>query len=735
MPLFNEWRTQTRTLRSIAAYHLEQSTFVARGNSQEIPLALVSASYFTTLGVRPEMGRGLIEEDDRWGARPVVVLSDSLWRTAFSGDPSIVGQSVEVDGTVSDVVGIMPPHASVPGIAAAAWAPIVPAIGFLATDARSHVTGAIARIRAGAARDVVQRELATLADRVANENAPTSGRRVSARVAVVALREFGSGDVRSVLALVFAVSVAVLLIACVNVGNLLLAAGAGRRHEMAVRSALGASSVRLMLQLFGESATLALLGAGGGLLLATWATKTVAVLAAGQLPRATEIGLHVSAVGVAALLAGLCTAVCGLGPAVAVGSASPAEALRSSSPTTTSSVSQKRGRACLVAVELALTIGLLSGAAVLGRRVIEHLTLPAGYASDHVFVASLMRPFGAWPSDIGPMSRFGTQLTARLEDVRGIRAAAISLEMPGTRMLPGYALAAQHGNASADTLPINGEIVTPDYFKTLGIPILRGRSFDSRDRPNAPGVVIISRTLESRLFPGGNAVGGEVLVWSASESRATPSSYDVVGVAGDVRGTEPAHRVIPEMYSPFSQGPYPHMTVLIRSEMPTKEVAVALRRVVGSLDETQAIDGFRPLDDVFTETAARPRFYLVLISVFAATALILAIVGLYGVMSLAVRERTREIGIRMAFGADSARIARLVLAQGARLVGIGVVAGLGASYATTRILRALFPGVEALDPAAIGCAVVLFVVVAFVAIYLPARTATCVDPVTTLRDV
>jgi len=735
MPEFKVWSQRSRTISGLAVYNVQAEALSDVETPARISIAQVSAAFFPTLGVRTRLGRAFIADDDRLGAAPVVVLGDSLWRDAFHGDPAIIGRTVTLDGSPVTVVGVMPPDFSFPHMRVAAWVPITPALGFLLNEPKMHMWGAVGRLQPGRTTEQAERELYALSRQLPADMQRTPDVEGENSARVMPLRMFAGGDVAHVLLLVLGASALVLFVTCANAANLLLARATTRRRDVAIRRALGASRWSIVRRLLIESGMLAFAGGVLGVALAFATTRLVAVLGARQLPRALEISVHGGALLFTLLLVLVTTLLCGLAPALYAARSDAAESLKA----TASSMSEGRGsarwRELLAVAELSLALVLLAGAGVLAKSVALTLGRGRGIASEHLLVASLMRPLGVWPGDKGPMREFGQQLVARLEAVPGVRAAAISLQIPGDPQATSLLRSVGAHSAAGDSLEAKAEVVTADYFRTLGIPLLRGRLFDARlDRPDAPPAIVISRSLAQRFFPHGDPVGQDLLgPGDDSRGPAPPAHYRIVGVVEDIRAQGPDPRPVPEVYGFFAHEPVPHMTVIMRTDATPAAMSAALRRVVSSLDPGQPVADLRPLDAVLAQSAARPKFYLMVLGAFALTAVLLAVVGLFSVMLMTVRQRIREIAVRMALGADSVQVTKLVLRRGGLLVMAGVAIGLAGAWAATRLLASLLSGVSPTDPAALGAAAVALGVVALIASWLPARAASRVDPVAVLR--
>lgn len=723
------WRAEAKSVVGLAAYATQGRTLRGVDVPQRISVAFVSSSFFAVLGTTPARGRVLGAADDRSDAPLVAVLSDSLWRTAFHADPHILGHLVALGDLSAEIVGVMPRSLAFPSPGTGAWLPIRPTLGFALEAPNSHVDGAVARLRPGYALARVRAELQALADRE-RRTTPQAQRSAGAElVDVVPLRERIAGDARPALLFVLTASVLVLVVACVNVAGVLLVRGTARHRELAIRTALGASQRQIMAVLLTECGLYAVAGVGLGLLLALWVVRLAVALGATLLPRSTEIGIHAEVLIVCGVLGFLATCLAGLAPALQTVRGATADALRAGADHTSSSRAGVRFREALVVAEVSLTLTLLVSAGALGRSVAALLGGSLGMAPEHVIVASVMRPLGVWPSDKGPMRAFGGELVRALAAQTDVRASAVALNPPATRDVTGYVRA----TPDADSLQINWEVVTSDYFRVLGIPVLRGRTFDDRDGPTGMPTLILSQDVAKRLFPRADPVGQRVFATNGDEASPVLTSYEVVGVVGDIRPPGPALPPVPEVYIPFFREPVPHITVLVRTDAPPAVMAKTLERVVHSLDPAQPVTGVWPLDELLTEAAARPRFYLGLLTVFAATTLVLAAVSLYGVLAFTVRQRTRELAIRRALGAPANDIMRLVVGRAIVLTLGGITVGIAGAWAAMRVIAGSIGTIGESDPVVLGLGAVILCLVALLASMAPVRQALQVDPMVAVR--
>lgn len=736
MPALRQWVARAHSVRQLAAYTGTRKTLTGVPGSAPVEIGLVSSRLFATLGVRPVMGRGFLGSDEATGAAPVVILSDSLWRSAFGGNPHIVRHFTTIDHHAVQVVGVMGADFTVPGLPADAWMPMAPALGSLLSDPAVHLAGAIGRLRPGATIAQAREELRGLDNDLATDDLPGSGTASSLELRVTSLREFVAGHVRPMLLLMLGASALVLFVACANVAGLCLVRGSAREREIAIQLALGATHPLVVVHLLLESLLLSTAATALALLVAHWVIRIIVRIGASQLPRSAEIGLHTDAFVFAVALAVLTTLLAGLVPALHAAREDAATTLKGAATSHSADRRRVHGREVLVVAEVALTIVLLAGAGVLAKSVVQLLGSGLGFTAEHVLVASIMRPIDPWLLDKGPTNIFGQSLLEQLDAVPGVHASAIALEPPATQSSPVLVRTTGDAEHAGDSLVGNADVITGDYFRVLGIPLLRGRSFDRRDGPGTR-TIIISASVAARLFPHADAIGQHLLAAADGNNggpHPTFTDYEIVGVAGNVRAPGPATEPpMFDIYQPFTRFPVPHMTILVRAQARPEVLAPALRRIVHALDPSQPVTGIRRLDTVLAQSATQPRFYLSLLGAFAGIALLLAAVGLYGVMAFTVRQRTREIGVRLALGADRGDIVRLVLGHGMRLILAGIALGLAGAWAATRLLISLISGVSPTDPGVFAGVTMLMALIAIGAIYAPVRHALHIDPVVTLR--
>jgi len=734
-PLLRSWEARTNTLRDIAGYTTGLATATGIGEPQRFELAQVTEHFFTVLGNRPRLGRTLLESDHAVDAPAVIVLSYDTWQHVFGGDTGVVGRTVTLDGLTTQVVGVMPASFAFPDASVSAWISLRAAAAYMLERSDIRLEGAVGRARPNASPANVQLELRKIQRHVYDAGAGGDSSAVERQASVTSLRNHVTAQVRSPLVLLLSTGALVMLIACANVANLLLARASAREREMAVRRALGASTARVVQQLLIESLVIAALAASLGLILASMLAGIIRRLGASLLPRSTEIGIHLDAVlfTVAAVL--VATVLFGLAPALEAARSRSMRSLRIGSHETGATRSRVRWREVVAVSELALTMMLLVGAGLLGKSLAQLLGSPVGFSSGHVLVATIARPLGEWPADKDPMRHFGNELLARASGLPGVRAAAVALVPPGSHAITGVVSSIGGSGRAADSLVVDEQVVTPAYFRTLGIPLLRGRMFDGRDGPNGTPTVILDNVAARSLYGDVDPVG-HLLRAPGDDATGPPPevNYLIVGLVGNIREPGPAiEPPRPHVYIPFDRYPVPHMTLLVLAAGSATAMGPAVRRIVNTIDPSQPVSSIGSLDDLLAEAAARPEFYLLFLGGAAVIALVIALLGVYAVVAFGVQQRTREIGVRTALGAGQRDVLRLVLGRALVLVSTGLAFGLLGAWATTRTLTGLLVGVGATDPWVFGCVAFLLSASAFLASFFPARSALHVNPVIALR--
>jgi putative ABC transport system permease protein len=732
-----DWRRDAVSFDSMAAYFGHGVNLRAGEEAERVKAADVSVDFFRVLGATPAPGRGFAAQDENASAGRLAVLGHALWQRRFGGDRELVGRSVVLNSETFTIVGVAPPGFQFPE-KAELWTlaahvvpgnPFVPANQDLTTVRGLHYLYVIARLKDGVTRAQAQSEMDTIAARQEKQfpelNAHTG-------VEVMPLHESIVGDVRPAL-LVFLGAVAlVLLVACANVANMSLARAAARRREIAVRTALGASRPRLLRQCLTESVLLSVAGGSAGLLLAMWGTDLLTALGPEEIPGARAITLDARVLVFTLVLSVLTGILFGLAPALQASSTDPQEALREGGRTSSAGPRARRLRNLLVVAEMAVALVLLTGAGLLVKSFLRLERTDPGLSVEGVLTLRLWIPDARYAEEARQV-RFYDEVLRRSAALPGVTAAALTSDLPlsGVDSFLGFAI-----EGRPDPKPYEGpesgfHQVSPDYFRALGIPLLRGRSFDARDVREAPAVVVVSDTLAKRYWPGEDPLGRRVSFGTDDKGERTWTT--IIGVVADVRQkglhTDPR----PECYVPYAQAPSRYATLVLRSGLDATGLAASVGREVRAVDRDVPVYEVKTMREVLDGSLASRRFNMALLALFAAMAVLLASVGLYGVLAYMVTQRTHEIGVRMALGARRTDVLRLVIGQGMALALGGVVLGILGGLALTRVLSTLLVGVAATDAWTFVSVALILAAVALLSCYIPARRAARVDPIVALR--
>jgi putative ABC transport system permease protein len=727
-----DWRDQSHSFESLEATRGATITLTGDGEPERLNVRMATAPIFPLLGVNAVLGRTFLAEEDRAGGAPVVLLSHGLWQRRFGGSRGVIGKPVTLDSQPYTVVGVLPSGFELLQ-PADVFLPFSPWAKSLPDDRNWHPgIIVIGRLKEGVSREQARTEMVAITKRL-EEQYPLYNTGTSADV--VGLQEQLVKNVRPALLLLLGAVAAVLLIACVNIANLLLARAASRGREVAIRTSLGASRWRVTRQLLTESILLSLGGGIFGLLLANAALGPLLKLSATTLPAVFTVGLDrwvlVFTLGVA-LLTGL---LFGIVPALSTAKLDLRETLNEGSRGSTAGPGQHRIRGALVATEIALAMLLLVGAGLLLRSFSRLQDVPPGFQADHLFVADIPLSQTAYAK---PEQRyeFFDRLVERARSLPGVRSAGAASFLPvsGGGSVIHFNIVGKPPKSPHDFIAAGYRAVTPKYFETLGMPLEQGRFFTAADNDKAPAVVVINATMARTFFPGENPLGKHLQLGATFEPDVP--AMEVVGVVGDVRqglGVDPQT----EMYLPYRQAdkllPVFQLSMVLRTAADPLLQASALRSALAEIDPNQPLVKVRTMEENMAATVAQPRFRTWLIGIFAAVALVLAGVGVYGVMSYTVTQRTNEIGIRVALGAQPEDVFRIVVGEGLRLALLGVGAGIVAALALTRLLQSFLFGISAYDPLTFGGVALLLTLVALAACFFPAHRATLVDPMIALR--
>ena len=729
---FLEWREENQVFERIGTWTGQGFNLLGGDKPERVIGARVSADLLQLLRVQPELGRLFTNEEDQEGRGQVVILSHDFWRSRFAGDPNALRQTIILNDQPYTVVGVMPPGFAFPSTRAQVWVPVA----FNAAERKTRDTNyidVVARLKPGVSIEQARANMDAVA-RSQAERYPRTNTGIG--VKVVSLHEQIVGDVRPMLVVLLAAVGFVLLIACANIANLLLARAATRQREMAIRGALGASRSRVVRLLLTESIVLAFVGGAVGLLLAIWSLDLLVSLKPANLPRLAEIGINrtvfLFTLGVS-VVTGL---LFGLAPAWQVSKTDLNEGLKESGRGGTDSPRRQRVRAVLVVSEVALSLVLLVGAGLMMRSFSRLLAVDPGFKADHVLTSFVSLPSSKYPKR-EDQTAFFDRLLDRLRNVPGVSAAGLVTDLPlyggGST---GFDVEGRPSAPPGQRAMTDYRITSPDYFAAMGMKLLKGRAFSHYDNESAPGVVIINETMATRFFPGEEPLGKRI-----NMSGDPPDLREIVGVVGDVRNYGVDADVKPEAYVPFLQSAPEYLsnvvsalTIVMRSAIEPTALGAALREQVQALDKDQPVSEIKTMEWYLAASMAQRRFNMFLLGGFAGLALVLAAVGIYGVIAYTVTQRTHEMGIRIALGAKGGDILRLVFRNAMLTTVAGIVIGLAAAFGLTRLLQSLLYQVTATDPLVFAVIPILLLAVAVVATYIPARRAMKVDPVTALRE-
>jgi putative ABC transport system permease protein len=731
---FLEFQRNNRTLLTVGGYREDALTIAGTaGEPDRVRGALVTVDYFDVFGMPAALGRTFSRAADGSTSEPLVVLSHAVWNAQFASEPQVVGRRVRINSVPHTVVGVMPAQFDYPE-GAKAWVlstkpvplPPIDVAGDLLQSRDVHYFQAVARLRPGVTPERAREDLARIAEDQARRFPASNGGR---GVAIEPLRERIVGDVRPALLVLLAAVGIVLLIACANVASLLLARASGRQRELAIRAALGAGRTRLVRQLMTESLLLGAAGAAAGLLTGSWAIALLLNVMPDNIPRVEQIDLD-GRVAAAAVLVSLLSAVMfGLAPALLGARADASLALRDADRSSTGGRRRATTRSVLVVCEIALTVVLLVSAGLLANSFIRLQRVDPGFDPEHVSVVMLPLPGSKYP-DGSRQTAFYRQLLEAVERHPEVQSAAILFPNPisGGNASGTFTIEGQPASKRTDRPFAALGSVSERYFRTLGIPLVAGRTFTDQDRDPAPAVAIVNVTLARKYLAGRNPIGARLRFDEQDDEWIT-----IVGVVADSRNAGLRKSPTPLLYFPYHQFPLAFMSLATRSTATPGVVASAIRGEIRRLDPEMAVDKITPLRDVLRESVAEPRFRTLLLGAFAMMAVVLASVGVYGLMSYSVGQRTREIGIRVALGARGRDVMLPVLREGLTLALAGLAIGIAGSLAATRALETFLFGVTATDPLTYAIVVVLLLGVALLASYIPSRRAVRVDPITALR--
>ncbi len=732
---FLDWRAQNTVFEHLAAIKVTTANLALEDRAERLELAQTSANFFDVFGVGPQYGRLFQPHDEQAGHEPVVVLSHVLWLRRFGGNPGIIGKPITLDGQNYTVIGVAPNGFQYPD-KTEVWLPplrLAPELHAQMDVTQARGMGflaAVALLKPGVSVEQAAGEMETITARLRQQYPESNNRRFNR---VLSLQDHLIGDTSVMLLLLFGAVMFVLLIACANVANLLLASASSRHREIAIRAALGASRKRIVRQLLTESAILALAGGAFGLLLSFWGVSLITTLLPADFPRLNEI--HTDwRVLIFTLSASLLTGILfGLAPALNLAKSDIQEAMKESGRGTAGSMRRSRLRQVLIVTEVALSVVLLAGAGLLFRSFLQLQSVNAGFNAQQVLTAELS-PSGTGFVNDSDFVTFYDNVLQRMRAVPGVQYAGVINTLPLSKgPTTGFLVEGRPVVPRDQWSPTNFRSVSADYFRAMSIPVLQGRTFTDHDGDGATRVLVVNQALADRDFPGESAVGRRV-TFGARDGNQQPVWFEIVGITANVRSLELREEAQPEVYFSARQNPFNNMSVVIRSTVEPSTLAAAVRQVVAEVNKSVPVSDVKTMDHIVSESVTQPRFNLFLLGLFGFIAMLLSAAGIYGVTAYTVVQRTHELGIRLALGAQMSDVLRMILKQGMAMILVGLAIGLVSAFALMRLLRSLLFGVSENDPATFVAITVVLLLVALLACYVPARRATKVDPLVALRN-
>jgi putative ABC transport system permease protein len=723
-PNFLDWQHDAKSFASLAAIRGARLNFTGEGEPQRLVGAKATAHYFEVYGLQPALGRFWLPSEDALGKEHVVVLSYTFWQRFYAGAASVLGRSIQLNGEPYTIIGVAPLGFG-QSSKLDAWTPMA----FTAEEAANgnrgaHYISVVGRLRPDVTAAQADAEVKILAARLAAQYVDTNK---GWSAFVQPLLDYTVRDVRGVLYTLFAAVGCVLLIACANVASLFLARAAARHRELSVRAALGAGHARLVRQLLTESVVLALVGGATGVLFAAWGLATLLHLAPASLPRATNVSLDPGVLGFALVLSLGTGILFGIAPAWFATRTNVNDALKHGARGSTDGGRRSRLRRVLVAFEVAACVVLLSGAGLLLRSFARLTSVVPGFSTQNAVAVRLALPEKKYPTPV-QQAAFASATLERIRALPGVDSVGVANTVP---LIGDWVLNFEiQGRpvAPSDQPSANYYAVSGDYFRAMGIRLIRGRVFNAHDDASAPRVAVVNETFARTFFPGEDVIGRRISI------SDTPQVWrEIVGVVADVTQYGPDRASTAQMYEPFAQKPFSSLSFIVRTTGPIGAVTSQLRPAVYAVDPTQPVGSIQPLEEILAGAMARQRFTAVLLTAFSAVALAIAVIGIYGMMAYTVSQRTGEIGVRMALGARPGDVLRLILSDGGKIVGAGMVAGLMATLLSSRAIQSQLFQTSTFDGVALTIVLGTLALAAAVACLLPARRAARIDPVVALR--
>jgi putative ABC transport system permease protein len=740
-PEFRDYETRAHSFEKLGAFGYTNFNLAAEDRPERIAGATVTAGVFPLLGVPPVKGRFFQPEEFAPGRDDVVIISARLWHRRFNSDPQIVGRKLLLDGRNSTVVGVMPASFDFPlqlfnlgnggqfGGRAEIWKPLV----FTDKEMKARYSRRFfiaGRLAPGSSLAQAQAEIETINAQMRREHPDNYSQDNSFGGDVFLLQDLATAGMRPALFILLGAVFLVVLIACANLTTMLLARAAAREREIAIRVALGAGRLRLLKQVFTESVLLALIGGAAGVVLALWGVELLKTIGAQTVPRLREVNVDLAVLGVTLVICVGTGIIFGLAPGLASARPELTEALKEGGRGLTGGARRNRLRNGLVIAEVALALVLLSGAGLLIKSFARLQNVNPGFNPQGAVTFEISLPKIQYPNDAA-IVRFNNEAQRRIAALAGVQVAGFSTILPlaGTNSDSSFAI---EGRTQSDKSPSPDEEireVSPDYFRALGTPLIKGRFFTEADKADAPPAMIVNQAFAKKFWPNENALGKRIVMGGMSDN---PTWITVVGIIGDVRHFGLDVEPKPEMYVPFAQQPYFTTIYVVRSSQDPRSLLPAIRREIQALDPAVPVANVRTFENIIADSVAPRRLSAVLLAVFAGIAALLASVGIYGVMSFLVIQRTHEIGVRMALGAQRSDVLKLILSRSLKLISAGTIIGLIVALMSTNTLRALLYSVSSFDAATFALVTILLGAVALAASYLPALRATRADPMVVL---
>src|SRR2546423_4419231 len=724
-PNYLDWEKQTKSYEYLAAYTGAGLNLTGEGEPQRLIGVKVTAHYFDVYGVKPVLGRNLLPEEDAVGKNHAVVLSSGFWQRVFGGARDVVGRSLQLNGEPYQIVGVAPYGF---GVASKVdvWTPMAFKPNETANDARGgHYISVVGRLKPGVTFDQAKAELEVIAAQLAVQYPdPQKGWGIF----MLPMQDYTVREVKPVLYTLLGAVACVLLIACANLANLLLARATARHREISIRAALGAGRGRLIRQLLTESVVLAICGGAAGVVFAKWGLDALIALAPTNLPRSGEIHLDAGVLLFSLGLSVVTGLLFGIAPAWLAARADVNEALKQGTRGSTEGGARGRLRSALVVIEVTFALVLLGAAGLLARSFMQLANVDPGFIPENATLMRLSLPQKKY-AEHDQQIAFANALLERIKNLPGVQAVGVTHSMPlvGAYVL-GFNIEGRPHIDPADLPSTNYYSVTPDYFRAMGIRLIRGRLFTPQDDAKAPRVAIINETMAHQFFPNEDPIGKRINITNGPDTWR-----EIVGIVADINQYGLDKATSAQSYEPFAQVPFTSLNVVIRTKGSPAALLGALRPAVYAVDKDQPVGIIRPLEEIMADSIARQRSAMTLLTVFSGVALVIAAVGIYGVMAYNGVQRTGEFGICMALGAQQPGVLPLVLTQGGKLIGLGLAIGLLATLAASRAMGSMLFNVSSYDPLTLSSITLLLGVVALIACFFPANRATKVNPIEALR--